>query len=620
MAISSGAPEPAQGTAVRVLLVEDVIDDAELVLRALRNDGFSLTSARVEDRAALEASIRTEPWDVVISDHSLPRLDATEALAIVRQASAELPFIVVSGTVSEEMAVGVMRAGAQDYISKGNLVRLGPAVRRELREAANRRARRQAEVARQRAQASLASLTDNFPDLVLVFRAGRIVYVNAALCRTLGYDSPDALVGQSPCVLVRPEDEALVLQRMNEAMLGRIDQAERKLVRRDGDLVSVEVAAQPLEFEGEPAVVCVARDLTDRQKLASDLAASNARFRTLLRAMQDVVFSVDTSLRYTSMYGISTEGGPPAASVHGKRAQDLMMPAEAAVHEVAYTRAFRGENVVFEWSHDARGETRHYQTAVSPLRDASGAIHELVGVTRDVTKNRLLQDELLLSERLATVGSLAAGLAHEINNPLGALLLNLELLVEAAPSPVDEALTDAWDAAKRVRDIVHDVKMFARAADERHGTVDMRTLLDSTIRLAMSEIKHRGRVTKAYAVEPCIAQGNESRLGQVLLNLVVNAAQALPDGQYAKNEIRLAVRREGESVVVEIADNGSGMPPEVVARLFTPFFTTKAPGVGTGIGLSISKRIIDAVGGTISVESEVGRGTTFRVRLPAAPV
>lgn len=470
---------------VRVLLIEDVEDDAILVLRALRAHGFDVTSARVQDRPTLEAEIEREPWDAVISDHSLPRLDAPAALEILRARHPDLPFIVVSGTVSEEMAVRVMKAGAQDFISKQNLARLGPALDRELREAANRRA----------------------------------------------------------------------------------------------------------------------------------LRASDERLRSLVASIQDVVFGVGPDLRYTSFYGNRVDWVGPSARYVGKTARDFLPPAVADLHEGAYMRALGGEAVVFEWSADTPAGPRQLQTSLASTL-TEGPKREVVGITRDVTRQKEMQEQLLLSERLATVGSLTAGLAHEINNPLGALLLNLEMMVDASPQPIEEALADAWEAAKRVRDIVRDVKLFARAADERYGTVDVCALLDSTLRLVVNETRNRARIVKKFALEDCLVQGNESRLGQVFLNLLVNAAHAIPEGATAENAITLDVLRDVDAVTVSISDTGCGMPREVVARLFTPFFTTKAAGGGSGIGLSISKRIVDAMGGEIEVESVVGKGTTFRVKLP----
>jgi signal transduction histidine kinase len=245
-------------------------------------------------------------------------------------------------------------------------------------------------------------------------------------------------------------------------------------------------------------------------------------------------------------------------------------------------------------------------------------VNSLVGVTRDITRQKEMQEQLLLSERLAVVGSMTASLAHELNNPLTSLLLNLECMVSESPQ-VAEPLADAWAAARRLLEIITDVKLLSRAADARHGSVDVCSLLDSTVRLAAPQLRHRAHIVKDYPDTAPRVIGNESRLGQVFLNLIVNAAQAMPPGDADANSLRMVVRSDAISTTVAITDTGVGMPREVLARLFTGFFTTKPAGVGSGIGLSISKRIVESVGGRIEVESEVGRGTTFRVIFPAVP-
>jgi CheY-like chemotaxis protein len=231
---------------------------------------------------------------------------------------------------------------------------------------------------------------------------------------------------------------------------------------------------------------------------------------------------------------------------------------------------------------------------------------------------------------MATVGTLAAGVAHEINNPLAAVLANLEfavdgsaeLISEFGSSPrltgLQESLRDARDSAERVRQIVKDLKIFSRAEEDRRGAVDTQRVMESTLRMAWNEIRHRARLVKLYGRVPHV-DANESRLGQVFLNLIVNAAQAVPEGRADSNEIRITTSTDSSGrVVVEIRDTGPGIPPETLKNLFTPFFTTKPAGVGTGLGLAICQRIVTGLGGEISVESHVGVGTTFKVFLPVA--
>ena len=377
---------------LRALIVEDSKVDAALLVRELRRGGYDLSFERVETADAMHAALDRQTWDVVLSDYSMPRFSAPAALAVVRERNLDLPFIIISGTIGEETAVTSLRAGAHDFLIKGSLARLMPAIEREMGEAA-------------------------------------------------------------------------------------------------------------------------------------------------LRA-----------------------------------------------------------------------------------------------------EKRKMQEQLLISERMASVGLLAAGVAHEINNPLAIIVGNLELVAQQLDtmaadesrdaSPVRHAaklvdlaapLRDAQEAAERVRRIVRDLKVLSGSSDtESRGSVDIRSVLESAIRMASNEIRHRARLTRDYA-EVLPVYGNESRLGQVFLNLIVNAAHAIPEGHAESNEIRFVIRMEPPGrIAVEIHDTGGGIAADALPHIFESFFTTKAATTGTGLGLAICRRIVSEHGGEMSVQSEVGVGTVFRTLLPVA--
>jgi two-component system, cell cycle sensor histidine kinase and response regulator CckA len=248
------------------------------------------------------------------------------------------------------------------------------------------------------------------------------------------------------------------------------------------------------------------------------------------------------------------------------------------------------------------------------------------------SEHRELQARLAQTDRLTSLGTLTAGVAHEINNPLAYLLLNLSYvsdelpkLLASPPATMDErarevclALDHARNGAERIRDIVRSLKTFSRPENETLAPIDVALVLDATLAMVANEIRHRARVVKDYAPTPKVI-ANEARLGQVFLNLLLNAVQAFPERHYESNEIRVVLRPSASGqVVVEVHDNGVGIAPQVRGRIFEPFFTTKPIGIGTGLGLAICHGIITSLGGSLSVESEVGKGSVFRVELPSA--
>jgi signal transduction histidine kinase/CheY-like chemotaxis protein/sugar lactone lactonase YvrE len=240
------------------------------------------------------------------------------------------------------------------------------------------------------------------------------------------------------------------------------------------------------------------------------------------------------------------------------------------------------------------------------------------------------RERLIHAEKMAAVGTLAAGVGHEINNPLAFIISNLHYAAtevrgarqEGGKHPwgeVEQALDEALQGADRVRRIVQDLRTFSRMQPERLKRVDVHSVLELALSFADAEIRHRARIVKDYG-EPLLVLGDETRLGQVFLNLLVNAAQAIPEGHADRNEIHITTRKDERGQLrVSVRDTGTGIPPEVLPRIFEPFFTTKPVGVGTGLGLSICHSYVQNMGGDIHVRSELGKGTTFEVVLPPAP-
>jgi PAS domain S-box-containing protein len=261
---------------------------------------------------------------------------------------------------------------------------------------------------------------------------------------------------------------------------------------------------------------------------------------------------------------------------------------------------------------------------------------QVYAIARDLTTERedreareQLQRQLILADRMASVGTLAAGVAHEINNPLAYVIANLDMLAEgmrqltagsfaAQMADCVEMAGDAREGAERIRKIVRGLKTFSRAEEERRSVIEVRPVLELSIDMAFNEIRHRARLVKDYGEIPRV-EADDARLGQVFINLLVNAAQALPDGGAEANEIRVVTSTDALGrAVIEVRDTGPGIPEGVLGRVFEPFFTTKPVGVGTGLGLFVCHNIIGSLGGEITAANLPGRGAVLRVTLPAA--
>ena len=264
-------------------------------------------------------------------------------------------------------------------------------------------------------------------------------------------------------------------------------------------------------------------------------------------------------------------------------------------------------------------------TSEYEARFVSWGKHRVLIICRDVTEVNALRAKLIVSDRMVSIGTLAAGVAHEINNPLTYISASLDALrdlvvPEIARIPhLSEAtslLADMRDGLDRVGRTVRDLKLFSRSEEPSRAVVDLKDVLARVLRIANNEIRHRATLVLRMGDVPLV-DANDGQLGQVFVNLLVNAAQAIPEGDADKNEIRVVTRTDARGrAVVEIHDTGSGIPDDIKTRIFAPFFTTKEPGVGTGLGLSICHGIITAHGGDLEVESTVGKGSVFRVVLP----
>ncbi len=362
--------------------------------------------------------------------------------------------------------------------------------------------------------------------------------------------------------------------------------------------------------------------------------ASDQRLRAVVEGCSDLVSLLDREGVVLYINGaLERLLGRSAAGAEGRRFVEVVGCAAPEAFGRLLDRCLAGaegpplERDLILRHHD--GERRIFEpTLVNRLDDPE--VGAVICTARDVTARGRATAELLAADRITSVGLLAAGVVHEINNPLAAVVASLELAGNrlanlgrgGIPGPVHAAelaedIRAAREAADRVRQIVRDLKVFSGPEDDRRSVVDVESLLDTSARLAGNEIRQRARLVKTYSRVPPV-YANESRLGQVFLNLLINAAQAIPEGRNPADhviDIRTCVDERGR-VLVEVADSGQGVPHELRERLFAPFMPAPGGRRSTGLGLAVCQRIVQELGGEISFDSTPGGGSVFRVRLP----
>jgi PAS domain S-box-containing protein len=369
----------------------------------------------------------------------------------------------------------------------------------------------------------------------------------------------------------------------------------------------------------------------ERRRAVEALRTSEERYRVLVETSPDgiALTGLDGAVLKLNQRLATLLGVEEAASLEGRSFDGFVAEEDrprAASELASFIAIGRPTETLLRFRHGAASFEGEVTRA---LTSSEGAPAGLVVVVRDVTERRQLQARLAQSERMASVGMLAAGVAHEINNPLTYVLANLESLgadlpaVEAslprelAPPELVERTREALEGARRIKAIVRDLKSFSRAADERIEPVSIDKVIGSVLTMTQNEVKYRATVQVDYGAPPPVL-ANEGRLAQVFLNLVVNAAQSIGDGDVQGNRIAIRTWTDSGAVFVEVRDSGCGIPLELQGRVFEPFFTTKPAGIGTGLGLAISRGIVEEAGGRLSLESRPGEGSRFLVQLPAA--
>jgi PAS domain S-box-containing protein len=448
--------------------------------------------------------------------------------------------------------------------------------------------------------------------VALVDAAGRILFVNDVAAVVYGRRR-DELLGMRLAELRHAQAPAEPSGEANGAPVASVHE------RADGTPFPVEVGKLSLQLDGQPFVLAIIRDVTEERLTTEAMSEGAAQHRTIFSSLPMVQFTIDADGRFEMLEGRGLEGvGLRPGSLVGVSVYEAAKEIPAAI--AAFLRAVSGE----PFSSVLRIGRRSFEIHWVPVRRENGTIRGVSGVALDVTARvaaerarKESEAQLMAADRLASMGRLAAGVAHEINNPLAWVMSNLELAAErigVADPELAELVADARVGAERVRDIARDLRVFARSEQEGGSGCDAAAVARVSLSMARNELRHRARVETHFEPVARVAIP-ERQLGQVLVNLLVNAAQAIGEGAAAENRIGVTIRPEGEGVLIEVADSGCGMRPEIRDRIFEPYFTTKR-GDGMGLGLALCQTMVTEAGGRIAVESAPGKGTTFRIHLP----
>jgi len=380
----------------------------------------------------------------------------------------------------------------------------------------------------------------------------------------------------------------------------------------------------------------------EKKQVEQVLIGSENNYRLLIEASPDAIVQADLAgnIVVVNKKALDLGGWEDSRELIGRSVFDFIVPEESelAAHNLLHVLAM-GAIKDYEYTLLRKDGSRFStELNVAITQDASGQPSGLLAVIRDITERKRMQAQLAQSNQLAGIGRLAAGIGHEINNPLAYVLYNLESMIKEMPQVIDEIRSkpglyslaeqvadfserakDSLGGCRKIRDIARGLRIFTHLGGEKVAQVDLHLVLDAIVEVAINETKYRAKIVKDYGRLPEI-EASKSQMGQVFLNLLLNAANSIEEGDVENNEIRLRTSFDGDNILIEVQDTGCGIDPRHIEGIFEPLSRAAGHSTGEGLGLSICRIIIESYGGHIDVESEQGKGSCFRIRLPAVEI
>jgi PAS domain S-box-containing protein len=619
---------------LRILSIEDDPKDAELIRDLLETEGIVCEITRVDTEAALLVSVEEGRVDLILADYSLPSFDGISALKLAMKACPDVPFIFVSGTLGEEVAVEALKIGATDYVLKTRLSRLVPAVKRAMREATQRAERKRAEEALRQSEAYLAEAQHLSHTGSFGWRpsTGEIIWSEETF-RIFQFDRSTKPTVELILRRIHPEDSASVKETVERASQdGKDFDHEYRLVMPDNSVKYVHVVARALsDKSGRIEFVGAVMDVTEGKRVEEKLRQNQAYLHESQRLghMGSWAYNVSSGALFASPELLRIFGRDPSqeeptleilrGSVH---------PEDRAYVDETIDKAMR-EKTDFGFDHRIvlpNGSIKHVYSMAHRGVDESDTF--VIGTVMDVTERkraeealREVQANLARVSRMTTMGELTASLAHEIKQPISAALTDARTCLRWLGRDVPD-LPEACEAASRMvkdvtraADIISRISVLFKKGALQRKLVDVNEVIREMIVLLRSEAnRYSISIRTELAEDLPKVMADRVQLQQVLMNLMLNGIDAMKETT-GRGELTIKSEASDSQLLISVSDTGVGLPPEQPEQIFKAFFTTKDN--GTGMGLPISRSIIESHGGRLWAADAPGGGATFQFTLPA---
>jgi PAS domain S-box-containing protein len=483
--------------------------------------------------------------------------------------------------------------------------------------------RKQAEEALKDSEEKFRSLVESTSDWIWeINRDGVYTYASPKIKELLGYE-PEEVIGKTPFDFMPAEEAKRVANKFKDTIKNNkpIEKLENINLHKDGHLVILETSGVPV-FDGNGQLRGyrgVDRDITERKQAEEALQQSQERYQNLVENINDVIFEVDTegNITYISP-AIERIGKYKADELIGQNFSRFVHPDDMPGLISSFHRVLAGILKPFEFRVlDKDGSIRYARTN-SRQRMQHGQVIGITGVLSDITDQKKMLDSLTITDRLAALGNMAGGFAHELNNPLTSVIGYAQLLLDRKDLSEDvrSDLTGIYEEAQRAAEVIKNFMVFALKRPLQKQLSDINSFIEDVLKLRQYEQKNTNiKVKTNFDPELPLVMVGPVRMHQVCLNIIINAEYFMFQA-HKKGTLTITTESKGDIIRASFADDGPGIPPENLGQIFNPFFTTKEVGQGIGLGLSICHSIVTEHGGNIYVESEPGKGATFIVELP----